>query len=268
MSTTLQLTKKQRKALQFRGKLEKPATDERPKSLETNETPKLENGKNNDSSDKTNKNPEKRRNKASTPEMDVVNNAETPEKVKFEKQTSAAGHVVRFIVFVGNLPFSATAEELKTFMKSANPTSVRLMTNKDTGKSRGFAFAEFSTSADLKQALRFHHMRLGTKKINVELTAGGGGNSDNRKQKLKRRRDELEEERKKTSATKITKWSSSKSENNNDTHQYEKQDETAQNTNASGEDDYDYGQIRDSTRSSDTAAKKPNRRKRGRGPRK
>ncbi|KAJ2534724.1 hypothetical protein EV175_006994, partial [Coemansia sp. RSA 1933] len=191
------------------------------------------------------------------------NDAVQHEKFKFEKQKSAAGHAVRFIAFVGNIPFSSTAEDVKVFLKSANPTSVRLMTDKDTGKSRGFAFVEFATSADLRHSLKFHHVRLGSKKVNVELTAGGGGNSENRKQKLKRRRDELEEERKKASTEKRSKKTAPGSENDNnlpenDTdHQY-----TTQNTSAETEDVADDKQNNDEYDYNDAKTKKPNRRKR------
>ncbi|KAJ1661618.1 hypothetical protein IW140_005950 [Coemansia sp. RSA 1813] len=252
MSTNLKLTKKQRKALQFRGKLEKPAVEVRTRTSKSKEKVILQalGGETTDTGI------------AQSGDMHATSktdDAGTPGKTKFEKQTSAAGHAVRFIAFIGNLPFSATAEELRNLIKSANPTSVRLMTNKDTGKSRGFAFVEFSTSADLKHSLKFHHARMGTKKINVELTAGGGGNSENRKQKLKRRRDELEEERKKMSTAKRSKKSVPEPGDDGDTpDQGEKHQEEIQNTSVDTKNDeeYDYN---------DTKTKKPNRRKRGRG---
>ncbi|KAI9506162.1 hypothetical protein GGI25_002069 [Coemansia spiralis] len=260
MSTTLELTKKQRKALQFRGKLEKPSKEERTKVPEANK--------------KSKKSKDRVSNNASA-EKQISENAKPSEKVKFEKQTSATGQTVRFIAFVGNLPFKTTAEELKAFMRSANPTSVRLMTNKDTGKSRGFAFVEFATSTDLKHALKFHHMRLDTKKINVELTAGGGGNSEQRKQKIKRRREELDEERKKDNSAKRQKHENTDNadgdSNNGDNEQRTQKrdqkpepvdiDRYAEDNNGNNQtiEDYDVGSSKE---------KKSNRRKRGRGQRK
>lgn len=226
-TTTLKLTKKQRKALQFRGKLEKPEKDQTtPTKSKKKKTKQKE--------------------------------EEKPPKKKFEKQVNSAGNAVRFIAFVGNLPFKATAEEVQEFFKAANPSSVRLMTDKQTGKSRGFAFVDFATSADLKHALKFHHMPLGTKKINVELTAGGGGNSEARKEKIKRRREELEKER--TTKRQRTDTATTKEQKD---EVADGQEPVDKDDGGQGIDDYGYDDG-----SSATKTKKPNRRKRGRGSRK
>ena len=82
----------------------------------------------------------------------------------------------RFIVFVGNLPFSATKEKIEKHFASVHPKSVRHLTDKATGKSRGTAFVEFEGYDHMKTALRTMHHTLfedGTKegrRINVELT--------------------------------------------------------------------------------------------------
>ncbi|CAO3655897.1 unnamed protein product [Mucor hiemalis] len=56
----------------------------------------------------------------------------------------------RYIVFVGNLPFTTTKEELeKHFENVEGIKSVRLLTDKATGKPKGFAFMEFENSKDL-----------------------------------------------------------------------------------------------------------------------
>lgn len=49
----------------------------------------------------------------------------------------------RFIVFIGNLPYTATTEQIKQHFASVSPSSVRHSTDKSTGKSKGFAFLEF-----------------------------------------------------------------------------------------------------------------------------
>ncbi|KAJ2501212.1 hypothetical protein GGH96_002133 [Coemansia sp. RSA 1972] len=229
----MQLTKKQRKALQFRGKLEKPEKVDRP------EKPAVE------------KKPSKKSKK------DVDSPAPPAEK-KFVRKTNSAGNAVRFIVFVGNLPFKSTVEEVREFMKTANPTSVRLMTDKDTGKSRGFAFAEFGTAIDLKHALNFHHQWLGKKKINVELTAGGGGNSTTRKDKLDKRRKDLDKEREKERKTKRRKVDEEAGETP------EAGEDAADTLDAAEEEEPEYA---DEAADFDAKSKKPNRRKRGRGSR-
>ncbi|KAI8878444.1 hypothetical protein K501DRAFT_228400 [Backusella circina FSU 941] len=105
----------------------------------------------------------------------------------------------RYIVFIGNLPYTATADDLKKHFESAGTIkSVRFLTDKATGKPKGFAFMEFENSQDMNKALAFHHTFFKKRQINVELTAGGGGNkSESRKEKLKVKNERLTEERKK-----------------------------------------------------------------------
>jgi cold-inducible RNA-binding protein len=48
-------------------------------------------------------------------------------------------------LFVGNLPFTATEDELRDlFSAFGEVQQVRIMTDRDTGKSRGFAFVEIA----------------------------------------------------------------------------------------------------------------------------
>lgn len=74
---------------------------------------------------------------------------------------------------------------------------MRLLTDKSTGKSRGIAFLELASGAELQSALKQHHSILNGKRINVELTAGGGGKSDGRKEKLRQRNERVSTQREK-----------------------------------------------------------------------
>jgi len=50
-------------------------------------------------------------------------------------------------LYIGNLPFSATEEELKeTFGKHGTVESVNVITDRETGRPRGFAFIEMEDS--------------------------------------------------------------------------------------------------------------------------
>ena len=54
-------------------------------------------------------------------------------------------------VFVGNLPFSATEEEVTDlFAAYGTVDSVRLITDRDTGRPRGFGFVELDDEAASK----------------------------------------------------------------------------------------------------------------------
>lgn len=75
---------------------------------------------------------------------------ETEPLKKKTKKNDKQQSDVRYIVFIGNLPFTTTKEELqKHFSTVENIKSLRLLTDKATGKPKGFAFMEFTNSKDL-----------------------------------------------------------------------------------------------------------------------
>lgn len=52
-------------------------------------------------------------------------------------------------LFVGNLKFEITEQDLvETFSQYGNVTSARLMTDRDDGRSRGFAFVDMPNRAE------------------------------------------------------------------------------------------------------------------------
>ncbi len=57
-------------------------------------------------------------------------------------------------LYVGNLPFSATEELLvSTFSQCGNVDSARLIIDRETGKSKGFAFVEMSSDEEAREAI-------------------------------------------------------------------------------------------------------------------
>lgn len=57
-------------------------------------------------------------------------------------------------LFVGNLPFSATEDELRDlFSAFGEIQQVRIMTDRDTGRSRGFAFVEIADDEAAAKAI-------------------------------------------------------------------------------------------------------------------
>jgi RNA recognition motif-containing protein len=57
-------------------------------------------------------------------------------------------------IFVGNLAFGATEEEIRSaFAAYGAVERVSLMTDRDTGRSRGFAFVEMPDSGEADQAI-------------------------------------------------------------------------------------------------------------------
>lgn len=57
-------------------------------------------------------------------------------------------------LYVGNLPFQVTEDELKDLFKEAGTVeSVRVITDRATGRSRGFAFVEMASEEEAKTAI-------------------------------------------------------------------------------------------------------------------
>ncbi|SRR5436309_362792 len=89
-------------------------------------------------------------------------------------------------LFVGNLSYQTMENDLQEYFSQAGVvTSVNLMLDKFTGKSRGFAFIEFSTSEEANKAVEmFHGKDLQGRALTVNIArpreeraprAGGGG---------------------------------------------------------------------------------------------
>jgi len=70
-------------------------------------------------------------------------------------------------IYVGNLPFTATDEEIRgMFAEFGTVESVELITDRDTGRPRGFGFVEMSNGAsEAIQAL--NQKELGGRSLNV-----------------------------------------------------------------------------------------------------
>ncbi|XP_077999569.1 uncharacterized protein LOC144452354 isoform X1 [Glandiceps talaboti] len=62
------------------------------------------------------------------------------------------------VLFIGNLPFITIKEELEEhFSKTGGVTEIRLITNKDTGESKGFGYVQFKNQQSFKKGLDLHH---------------------------------------------------------------------------------------------------------------
>lgn len=166
------LTKKQRKAAQFRDPKLKQERDElkqekikkRALEEEPSETPQAP--------------PQKKRKTRRGKKGKATNGGKGP----------------RFILFVGNLPYDITQDTLLAHFKNSKPDRFRIRQDK------GIAFLEFDNDtkeiqSKMELALKMHHLTVGDRKINVELTVGGGGNSENRVAKLKEKNEKMLQER-------------------------------------------------------------------------
>jgi len=86
-------------------------------------------------------------------------------------------------LYVGNLSFNTTAQDLETmFGESGSVQSASLIEDRETGRSRGFAFVEMSTAEEAQaaiSALDGKEVDGRSLKVNEakpqEKRAGGGG---------------------------------------------------------------------------------------------
>ncbi len=74
-------------------------------------------------------------------------------------------------LFVGNLAYQTLEDDLQEYFSQAGVvTSVALMLDKFTGKSRGFAFVEFSTPAEAIKAVEmFHNKEFQGRNLTVNI---------------------------------------------------------------------------------------------------
>jgi cold-inducible RNA-binding protein len=85
-------------------------------------------------------------------------------------------------LYVGNLPFSTTEEELRTLFEQAGQVAtVDLIKDRDTGRSKGFAFVAMGAQSEAEKAISmFNGYRLENREIKVNLArpreeSGRGG---------------------------------------------------------------------------------------------
>lgn len=89
-------------------------------------------------------------------------------------------------LFVGNLPYQTIEQDIQDlFSQAGSVTSVNLMFDKFTGKSRGFAFVELATAEEANKAVEmFNGKDLQGRALTVNIArpreerpraSGGGG---------------------------------------------------------------------------------------------
>ena len=86
-------------------------------------------------------------------------------------------------LYVGNLPYNTSEDDLRTlFSQYGNVESVAVITDRDTGRSKGFGFVEFPDDGEAKNAIQgLSGQQYGGRALTVNEArpktggAGGGG---------------------------------------------------------------------------------------------
>src|ERR1039458_6433815 len=88
-------------------------------------------------------------------------------------------------IFVGNLDFNTSEDDLRQmFQAHGQVDRVSIMTDRDTGRSRGFGFVEMTSAEDGEKAIAaMNGTQIGGRTLNVnearpKVERGGGGGRD------------------------------------------------------------------------------------------
>ncbi len=88
-------------------------------------------------------------------------------------------------IFVGNLDFNTSEDELRRLFEAHGQVDrVAIMTDRDTGRSRGFGFVEMTSAEDGEKAIAaMNGSQIGGRTLNVnearpKVERGGGGGRD------------------------------------------------------------------------------------------
>ncbi len=71
-------------------------------------------------------------------------------------------------LYVGNLPYNISDDQLEAvFSKFGKPDSARVITDRDTGRSKGFGFVEFQNDDQAREALSLNGTEFGGRSLTV-----------------------------------------------------------------------------------------------------
>jgi cold-inducible RNA-binding protein len=89
-------------------------------------------------------------------------------------------------LYVGNLPYNTTEDDLRNlFSQYGSVDSVAVITDRETGRSKGFGFVEFGNDAEARAAIQgLSGQEYGGRALTVNearpKTGGGGGGGGGR----------------------------------------------------------------------------------------
>lgn len=73
-------------------------------------------------------------------------------------------------IYIGNLSYKAEDEDLRTlFSQCGEIVEAKVVTERETGRSRGFGFVTFASSSEAKKALELDGQDLLGRNLNVKL---------------------------------------------------------------------------------------------------
>jgi cold-inducible RNA-binding protein len=71
-------------------------------------------------------------------------------------------------VYIGNLPYTATREEIEDFFSDCGEVGeVRIITDRETDRSKGFGFVTFNDDDAFQSALKKDEEEMGGRKLRI-----------------------------------------------------------------------------------------------------
>ena len=71
-------------------------------------------------------------------------------------------------VYIGNLPYNATDEEIRDFFSDCGEIGdIRIITDRETDRSKGFGFVTFNNDDAFQSALKKDEEEMGGRKLRV-----------------------------------------------------------------------------------------------------
>lgn len=102
---------------------------------------------------------------------------------KNEKSQPKSQKKSRYVLFIGNIAYDTTKDELKQHFKTVGEVvDVRIPTDKESNRPRGFAYVELADEAAYQKSLDLNGSQLKNRRIKVEYTQGKKEGEDNSKQ--------------------------------------------------------------------------------------
>jgi RNA recognition motif-containing protein len=86
-------------------------------------------------------------------------------------QTGDSGRKMEAKLYVGNLPYSTTEEDLRSlFAQAGTVVSVALIKDRESGRSKGFAFVEMESQEEAEKAISmFNGSQLNARALTVNI---------------------------------------------------------------------------------------------------
>jgi RNA recognition motif-containing protein len=139
-------------------------------------------------------NPDPERKSSAAESSETAKNGKTKKESATAEESIANKSIkaIPHIVFVGQLDFRATSNDIEEFLRThgvEGSIKIRMRTSTSTGEFLGSAFVELENAKEMYKAIALHHKPLFGRALNIEKSCGGR-NKDSRASRIDQKRAE------------------------------------------------------------------------------